>query len=112
MKRGKRSASSADYERMVVAASQVVMAIRTARPNRVAAPVFFRFPYWVKFRKGFPQRQLVSKEGMNNLYKINAVKLLDWLHSQGHSPYNSSMLVAQTKQFERLEADIDRMFNI
>ncbi len=73
--------------------------------------VLFEFPHWVVFNKTFPKGHLIAKSVTTNTYKINAVKLLDWLYANGHSSYNSGMLVKQTRVFELLDKKIDRMFN-
>lgn len=113
MKRYKRSASAKDFAKMVAAASAVVIHNR-GNQYRSGNPeyVLFRFPFWVKFSKDFPKGHIVVRDATTNTYKINAVKLLNWLHANGHSAYDSSMLVQQTRQFEMMEASIDKLFNI
>lgn len=95
---------------MATAASSVVMQNRgmqwrTGNPEYV----LITFPYWVKFIATFPKGHIVEKTPESNTYKINAIRLLDWLYDNGHTPYNSSMLVQQTKEFERLEKSVERM---
>jgi hypothetical protein len=102
---------------MVVAASEVVMRNRNsslAMQGRSDGPeyVLIDFPYFVKFREGFPKGHLVEKTVRSNTYKINAVRLLNWLYNNGYSRYNARELVAQTKFYERLEASIGREFDI
>ena len=97
---------------MLVAATAVVienrgMQYRTGNPEYV----LFEFPFWVTFDKTFPKGHIVEKTTLTNTYKINAVKLLNWLHANGHSPYDSKELIKQTKQFEVLDKSIDRLFD-
>lgn len=111
MKRYKRDANSKDFAAMVVAASEVVIKNR-GNQWRTDNPeyVLFRFPHWVKFANGFPKGHIVDKDNETNTYKINAVKLLDWLYNNGHSSYDSKQLVRQTRMYEVLDKSIDRMF--
>lgn len=110
-KRKTRKASKAVYEKMQTEASAVVMRNRGMQ-YRSGNPeyVLFEFPHWIKFSRGFPKGFIVSKTVLTNVYKINAVRLLDWLHTNGYSAYNASSLVQQTKQFEYLDKSIERMF--
>jgi len=112
-KRGKRSANRADFAKMLVEASAVVMEHRGRNEFRAGyiAYVLFRFPYWVKFSPTFPPRKLVEKDDETNTYKINAVKLLNWLYVNGHSTYDAKMLVSQTKRVEAMMNQLDREFN-
>ena len=112
-KRYSRNASPSTYAKMTAAATAVVLAnrgmqYRTDNPEYV----LFSFPFWVTFAKGFPKGHVVDKTLLLNVHKINAVKLLNWLHEQGHCSYNSKQLVAGTKQFEVLDKSIDKLFNI
>lgn len=98
---------------MLAAASKVVMENRgiqwrTGNPEYV----LMEFPYFAKFPEDFPKRIIVSKTLTTNVYRVNAVRLLDWLHANGHSPYDAAGLVAQTRQFEILTKSIDRMFEM
>lgn len=98
---------------MAVIATSVVMQHRGMQ-YRTEYPeyVLFRFPHWVVFDKTFPKGHIVEKDLETNTYKINAVKLLDWLHANGHSSYDSKQLVKLTRMYEVLDKSIDRMFNI
>lgn len=112
-----KPAKAKDYARMLVAASEVVMRNRNgslAMQGRSEGPeyILIEFPYFVKWSAGFPKGVLVEKTASTNTYKINAVRLLDWLYNNGHSKYNAKQLVQQTKDYERLDASIDRMFDI
>lgn len=116
MRKATKRASGKDYQRMVVAASEVVMRNRNGsleKQGRSGNPeyVLIEFPYFVKFRAGFPKGVLLEKKPSTNVYKINAVRLLDWLHKNGYSTYSATELVQRTKDYERLESSIDRMFN-
>lgn len=101
------------YAKMQVAASTVVMRNR-GNQYRDGNPeyVLFEFPFWVKFSDGFPKGHIVEKTATSNTYKINAVKLLNWLYANGHSPYDAAMLVKETKQFEYFDKSIERMFGL
>lgn len=116
MRKATKRASAKDYQRMVTAASAVVMRTRSgtlSNQGRSGQPeyVVVELPYFVKFQEGFPARTLVEKTATTNVYRINAVRLLDWLHEKGYSTYSAKQLVLQTKDYERLEASIDRMFD-
>lgn len=113
MRRYKRDANSKDFSIMVTAASEVViqnrgMQYRTDNPEYV----LFRFPHWVEFDKTFPKGHIVAKDNETNTYKINAIRLLDWLYENGHSSYDTKQLVRQTRMYEVLDKGIDRMFNL
>lgn len=73
--------------------------------------VLFTFPHWVEFADDFPKGHIVEKTLLTNTYKINAVKLLDWLYKHGHCSYDSKMLVQSTKEFETVVGSIDRLIN-
>ena len=95
---------------MLAAATPVVMANRGMQ-YRSGEPeyVLFEFPYFVKFAPGFPKGLIVERTLATNTYKVNAVKLLNWLYANGHAPYDAAMLVKETKHFEILTKSIDRM---
>ncbi len=98
---------------MLADATKVVMENRGIQ-YRSGNPeyVLMEFPYWAKFPESFPKRIIASKTLTTNVYRVNAVRLLDWLHANGYSPYDAAGLVAQTKQFEILTKSIDRMFDM
>lgn len=73
--------------------------------------ILVELPFFVKFSDDFPKGYIVEKKELTNVYKINGMKLLDWLHKKGYSSYNSKMLIAQTKAYEILSKKIDRMFD-
>lgn len=115
MRKATKRASAKDYKRMVVAASEVVMRTRVGTLTNQSSSgqseyVEAEFPYFVKFGDGFPKGKLVGGTATTNVYHINAVRLLDWLHEKGYSSYTAKQLVQQTKDYERLEASIERMF--
>lgn len=115
MKKATRRAKASDYARMVVAASEVVMQTRNGTLANQSKSgqnecVVIEFPYFVKLPKEFPKGTLIEKTERSNVYKINAVRLLSWLYKNGYSKYDAKQLVNQTKNYERLEASIDRMF--
>lgn len=111
-KRYKRSASTKDYEAMAAAAGAVVIDSRGKR-YRTGEPeyVLFTFPHWVKFVKGFPKGYIVEKTVETNTYKINAVKLLNWLYKEGKIAYDSKMLVKQTREYELLAGSVNKLFD-
>lgn len=112
-KRATRKANKAVYERMCVAATEVVMRNRGEEyRNGEPVAVLMEFPFWVKFTRGFPKGQVVSKTLATNTHKVNAVKLLNWLHANGYSRYNAASLVSETKQYEYLDKSIERMFDL
>ncbi len=108
-----RKANLKDYQIMGTLASSVVMQnrgvqFRTGNPEYV----LFEFPFWVVFDKTFPKGRIVSKTRATNTYKVNAIKLLDWLYENKYSLYNSAMLIRQTRAFEELNNKLDRMFEM
>lgn len=111
-RQNKRTAGKAAFEKMRIAASEIVMRNRN-RPYRDGniEYVLFEFPYFCKFADDFPKGIVVERTQETDVRKINANKLLNWLYEKGYSPYNCSMLVKQTTQFELLEASVDKMFN-
>lgn len=116
MLKATKKARSKDYARLVAAASEVVLRTRNASiakqgQSGMVEYVLVEFPYFVKFQEGFPPRTLVEKTATTNVYKINAVKLLDWLHEKGYSANSAKQLVQRTKDFERIESAIDRLFD-
>lgn len=107
-----KPATVKDYAKMVVAASSVVVQnrgyeFRTGNPEYV----LFEFPFWVTFTRKFPKGHIVSRTQATNTYKINAVKLLDWLYDNGYSPHNVRMLLASTRSFEEIDKKLDRLFS-
>lgn len=113
MKRYARTAKPADYAKMVIAASSVVVQNR-GKQYRTGNPeyVLFEFPFWVNFAPDFPKGYIVAKTRSTNTYKINAIKLLDWLFENGHSTYNTRILVAAGREFDELDRSIERIFKI
>jgi hypothetical protein len=73
--------------------------------------VMVEFPSDAVFSRGFPKGYVVERTLTTNVRKINAVRLLDWLYENGYSTYTAKQLVQQTKNYERLEASITRMFD-
>jgi len=111
----RKKASSKDYQALVTAASEVVLRTRNASySNRNKSGqeefVLVEFSNTASFSRGFPKGYVVERGSTTNVHKINAVKLLDWLHENGYSAYGARQLVQQTTDFERLEASIERMF--
>lgn len=106
-----RPAGKGHYDKMVVAASKVVLRNR-GRQYRDGGNEFvlFEFVHWCEFAEGFPKGVVVDKTQLTDIRKINAVKLLDWLYKAGHSIYDSGMLVKQTKSYERFEKSIEKLF--
>lgn len=104
-----RRATKAVYAKMVAAASAVVIQNR-GRQYRSGNPeyVLMSFPHWVTFSRGFPKGEIVEKTLLTNTYKVNAVKLLNWLYTNGYSQYNVLTLVKETRQFERELNSIDK----
>lgn len=108
-KRATRRATKTVYAKMVAAASAVVIQNR-GRQYRSGNPeyVLMSFPHWVKFSRSFPKGEIVEKTLLTNTYKVNAVKLLNWLYTNGYSQYNVLTLVKETRQFERELNNIDK----
>lgn len=67
----------ADYERLVRVAVEAVI--------RGSEDVLIAFPYLFKFPSDFPKGRLVEKEGLNDVRKIKASRLITWLHKHGHT---------------------------
>ena len=112
-----RKARKKDYQLLVAAASEVVVKSRRGSLHDQSRSgeneyVLVELPYFVKFQRGFPKGRLVEKTKTSNLYRINAVRLLNWLHSKGHCQYDAKQLVARTTQYEVLDKAIERMFNM
>lgn len=112
VKKGMRKASKKTYALMLAAATKLVMENRGRPADGGPEYVLMEFPYFAKFPVGFPKRIVDSKTAMTTVHRVNAIKLLNWLHENGHSPYNAATLVAQTKQFEVLTKGIDKMFEM
>lgn len=112
-KRYTKPAGKGAFQKMATAASEIVMRNRGRqyRDGEVEY-VLLEFPHWCKFADDFPKGVIQSKTTLYNTRKINAIKLLDWLFKYGHTPYDSATLVKQTKHFEILNKQIDRMFQI
>jgi hypothetical protein len=115
MRKATKPAKAKDYARLAVAASEVVMRTRIGSLSDQGSAgepeyVVVEFPYFVKFQKGFPKGVIVEKTATSNVHQINAVRLLDWLHENGYSAHSARQLVQRTKDYERLEASINRMF--
>ena len=70
--------------------------------------VYVRFPYFVKFKSGFPKGTVVKKTAMHNVYRINAVKLLDFLFKIGYSKYSSDDVLKATEEFNK---SLDKLIN-
>jgi hypothetical protein len=114
-KRGKRRARAKDYALMLTAATAVVVDNRGVDGQHRAgniAYVLMTFPHWVKFAEDFPKGHITVRTLLTNTYKVNAVKLLDWLYKHGHSSYNASMLVRGTKDFELLDDSVDKLLSL
>ena len=105
-----RPADKQVYADMLMMATTIVVRNR-GKPyhNGELSFMEIEFPYWVKMKKDFPRGNLISKTDYTNIYKVNAVKLLNWLYANGHSEYNTPMLTRRTKQFEYFEGEIERM---
>lgn len=115
MLKATKPAKARDYARMLVAASEVVVrnrngSLATQGSSEGPEYILIEFPYFVKFAPGFPKGVLVERSERTNTYKINAVRLLNWLYNNGHSTYDAKQLVQQTRDYEVLEARINRMF--
>lgn len=96
---------------MRLAATEVVMRNRGEEyRNGEPVAVLMEFPHWVKFTRGFPKGHVVAKTALTNTHKVNAVKLLNWLHTNGYSAYDAAKLVAETKRFEYVNNEIERLF--
>lgn len=112
-----RKARKADYLRLVAAASEVVMNSRSGSiyaqsKSGANEYVEVEFPYFIKFQRGFPKGTLIEKTKTSNIYRINAVRLLDWLHSNGYSKYTATQIVMRTRGYEQLERSVDKMFDL
>ena len=103
----------AAYAKMVTAASRVVMAHRGRQfRHGIVSHVLLAFPKTCKFAKGFPKLNVYSRDGDTITYRLNASSLLNWLYDNGHSAYNVEMLVKQTKRFQYLDKELDRMLGV
>jgi hypothetical protein len=110
-----RKARKADYLKLVAAASEVVINSRRGSLYDQSRSgeneyVLVEFPYFVKFQSGFPKGQIIEKTKTSNVHRINAVRLLDWLHEQGYSKHSATQLVQRTKGYDSLYRSIERMF--
>lgn len=110
-KRHCKPVGKAAFKKMATAASEIVMRNRGRqyRDGEVEY-VLLEHPHWCEFADDFPKGFIQDRTPLYNTRKINAIKLLDWLHKHGHTPYNSATLVKQTKAYEYLAKGIDRMF--
>ncbi len=112
-KRYKVVASKGHYEKLAIAASEIVMRNRGRQYKDGGVEyILIEVPHWTKFQGDFPKGVLHSRSELHDVRKINAVKLLDWLYENGYSAYNTVSLVKQTKSFQYLEKSIDRMFEM
>lgn len=101
----------AAYQQMVTAASEIVIRNRGRQYRDGGVEyILVEFKKHCEFAKDFPKGCINEKTSVSYVRKINAVKLLDWLYTNGYAPYDSGMLVKQTKHFEYLSKEIDRMF--
>jgi len=111
-----RKARKSDYKKLVAAATAVVMNSRSGTLHNQSESgeneyVEVAFPYFVKFQKGFPKGYLIEKTLTSNVYQINAVRLLNWLHEKGYSKYSPKEVVAYTREYESIEKRIERMLD-
>lgn len=106
-----RTISDDDWSQLLTAASSVV--IRNREKYRSGNPeyVLVRFAHWSSFPETFPKGYIVEKGAKTNTYKINARKLIDFMHSIGKSPYTASQLAIETVAFEKMKNNIERMFD-
>lgn len=80
-----RAATSDDYERMVQACVEALI--------RGSQDVLGRFPYTLKFPKGFPKGILEIKyEDGTNIHRMKARKLLAWLNANGYTDITTDSL--------------------
>lgn len=111
LKRYTKPAGKGAFAKMLTAASEIVLRNRGRQYRDGGVEyILVQFPHWATFSEEFPKGVVVEREELYNTRKINAVKLVDWLYKNGHSPYDSGMLVKQTKHYMRLEKQIERMF--
>lgn len=105
-----RTINDEDYELLLAAASSVV--INNRQKYRSGSPeyILVRFAHWVSFPESFPKGYVVEKGAKTNTYKINARKLIDYMHSIGKSPYTASQLAIETVAFEKLKNSVEQMF--
>lgn len=104
-----RTINSDDYAQLLSAASSVVINNREQWYSGHPEYILVRFAHWISFPDGFPKGYIVEKTEKTNLYKINARKLLNWMHANGHSPYTASQLAIETVAFEKMKNNIDRI---
>lgn len=111
-RRHSRAAKQSDYDKMAAAATAVVMNNRGIQ-YRSGNPeyVLFKFPFWVTFENDFPKGYIVEKTLSTNTYKINAVKLLNWLHARGYCSYDVRKFTEATRHYERMANKIERELN-
>lgn len=96
-----------EYEAMAAAC---VAAIATASSH-----ILLSFPYFCKFSADWPKRWLVEQTATNNIYRVNARTLLDWLHGKGYSRVDSKTVVESrrlallklTAMEKSLDAEVD-----
>jgi hypothetical protein len=74
--------------------------------------ILIEFSYIIKFPKGFPKGVLVEKTASTNIYRVKAMKLLDWLHSEGHSTISYTDLMTSSEVFARYLSKLQKSFDI
>jgi hypothetical protein len=95
-----RSASEADYERMVNGCLEALIC--------GSKDVLVLFPYTMKFPEDFPRGILEEKhENGSNVHRIKARKLLKWLQDRGHTSITMEDIRGQMISFGLQEAKIN-----
>lgn len=90
------------FKELVKAASEALI--------RQEIDIVLSFPYFCKFPKGWPKGILMKKTPTANIYRIKVRKLLDWLHKEGHSPYNSRELIVTRYRMEKHLDKLEKWF--
>lgn len=112
-----KPADYADFHKLVVAASEVVMTNRNSclsQRGRGEIPdyILVEFPHFAKFREGFPKGHIAQKKGKTHVRKLNAIKLLNWLAENGYSAYNAAEIVKGSSNYAKLENEIEKLLDI
>jgi len=88
-----RNPKKEDYERLVRACIEALIIHEQ--------DVLVKFPYTLKFPKGFPKGILEEKVEHWNLHRIKAKSLLAWLRERGYTDVTTGMLRTQQVAFTK-----------
>lgn len=98
----KQHADKLDWKRMVDACMKAIVLKEK--------DVLISFSYLFKFPEDFPKGILMSEGKYEDVYRIKAVKLLNWMHEKGYSQYHYKDVVIHRRNLLRKETDLMLLF--